>query len=179
MAHAVDGRVSTSLRLRVEALFVAHVEAVFNVAYRVLWNRSDAEDVVQASFLKALARLDQLNDSSRARPWILQVAYRESISVIRQRTELPVDPMDVPEIVCAGPGPADLAVLSELAAELSLALGRLDVGERMAVVLRDVEQLPMREVAVVLGVGLSAAKMRVHRGRQSLRLLLEASEVVL
>jgi len=178
MSDVVDGRVSDPLQQRVESLFGAHVEAVFNVAYRVLWNRFDAEDVVQATFLKALARLDQLDDSSRVRPWLLQVAYRESISVIRRRRDVPVDPADVPELVCPDRGPADLAVLSDLAAALSRALGRLDADERIAVVLRDVEQLPMREVAAVLGVGVSAAKMRVHRGRQSLRRLMEASEVL-
>ncbi len=165
------------LRKRVEALFVAHVEAVFNVAYRVLWNRADAEDVVQATFLKAFTRLDQLRDSSRVRPWLLQVAYREAITVVRRRRETPTDPEALPESAATALGPEDTSVLSELAAELSKALQSLDADERMAVVLRDVEQLPMREVAEVLGIGLSAAKMRVHRGRQSLRVKLEAAEV--
>lgn len=162
---------------RVEALFVAQVDAVFNVAYRVLWNRTDAEDVVQATFLKAFTRLDQLQDASRVRPWLLQVAYREAITVIRRRKEMPTDPDVLPDVVSAMPGPEDVSVLSELAAELSKALQSLDEDERIAVVLRDVEQLSMREVAEVLDIGLSAAKMRVHRGRQSLRVKLEAVEV--
>ena len=177
MANAVDGHFAPPLHLRVESLFVVHVDAVFNVAYRVLWNRSDAEDVVQATFLKAFTRLDQLADGSRVRPWILQVAYRESISIIRQRRDIPIDPVTFPDTAALEPGPVDLLVAADIAAEVSHALGRLDPAERMAVVLRDVEQLSMRDVAAVLGVGLSAAKMRVHRGRQSLRRLLEALEV--
>ncbi len=165
------------LHKRVEALFVAHVEAVFNVAYRVVWNRADAEDVVQATFLKAFTRLDQLQDSSRVRPWLLQVAYREAIAVIRRRRETPTDPGVLPESATTAPGPEETSVLSELATELSKALQSLDADERMAVVLRDVEQLSMREVAEVLDIGLSAAKMRVHRGRQSLRVKLESAEV--
>ncbi len=176
MSPAAD-EASRAVFRRVEALFVAHVSAVFNVAYRVLWNRSDAEDVVQATFVKALTRLDQLNDTTRSRPWLLQVAYRESIAVVRKRRELPLDPIDLPESNSLDLGPEESAVLSEVAAELSQALGRLDDDERMALVLRDVEGLPMRDVADVLGIGLSAAKMRVHRGRQSLRLLLHASGI--
>lgn len=168
---------SLTLHARVETLFVAHIDAVFNVAYRVLWNRADAEDVVQATFVKAFTRLDQLADEQRSRPWLLQVAYREAIAVIRRRRDVPVDPSTLPEGVSAANGPEEQALLSDLARELSNALAQIDADERLAVVLRDVEQLAMRDVAEVLGVGLSAAKMRVHRGRQSLRVLLNSSEL--
>lgn len=161
----------------VEQLFRAHVDGVYNVAIRVLWNRADAEDVVQATFVKAFARIDQLRDPAKARAWLLQVGYREAIGVLRRRRDVPVDPNDLVAGVCAEPNPADVAAASAVAAELSAALLRLSTEERMAVVLRDVEDLPMREVAQVLGVGVSAAKMRVHRGRQRLRVLLDGSEV--
>lgn len=161
----------------VEELFRAHVDGVFNVAFRVLWNRADAEDVVQATFVKAFVRIDQLRDPGKARGWLLQVAYRESIGVLRHRRDVPVDPTDLPIAVCDDPTPADLAAASVVAVELSRALQRLSPDERIAVILRDVEDLPMRGVAEVLGVGVSAAKMRVHRGRQRLRVLLDGSEV--
>ena len=178
MATGVDHRLAESLDARLTALFRAHVDAVFNVAYRVVWNRNDAEDVVQASFIKVFTRLDQLVDQTRDRPWLLQIAYRESIAVIRKRRDVPMDPTDVPEQVTLEPGPEHLAVASAIAVEVPRALRAMDPDERIAVVLRDVEQLPMREVARVLDVGLSAAKMRVHRGRQSLRHLLQDSEVL-
>ena len=162
----------------VEQLFRSHADGVFNVAYRVLWNRTDAEDVVQTTFVKAFGRIDQLRDPDKARPWLLQVGYRESIAVLRRRREAPVDPADLPVAVSSEPSPDDVVVASAVAAELSKALHRLSPDERMAVVLRDVEDLPMRDVAEVLGVGVSAAKMRVHRGRQRLRSLLADSEVV-
>ncbi len=158
---------------RLEELFVAHLDAVFNVAHRVLWNRSDAEDVVQNSFLKAVARLDQLRDDGRIRPWLLQIAYRESIAVLRKRREIPVDPMTMPDGATPDRGPAELAVGADLARTLAAALERMNPDERMAVVLRDIEELPMREVAMVIGIGISAAKMRVSRGRAALRSMLD------
>jgi len=72
----------------VRKLFVENVDGVYNVAYRVLWNKSDAEDVVQQSFIKAFTRMDQLHDQSRVRPWLLQIAYREAITVLRQRRDV-------------------------------------------------------------------------------------------
>ncbi len=161
----------------VEELYRAHVAGVYNVAYRVLWNRGDAEDVVQATFVKAFLRVGQLADPAKVRAWLLQVAYREAIAILRRRRDLPTNPADMPSQVATSMGPAELAVASAVAAELSAALYKLAADERVAVVLRDVEGLSMREVAEVTGVGLSAAKMRVHRGRQSLRVLLENSEV--
>jgi len=162
-----------TLVARIEPLFVAHVDAVFNVAHRVLWDRSDAEDVVQTTFLKAATRLGQLSDIKRARPWLLQIAYREAITVLRKRRDIPTDPSALPDQPSSAPGPADVAINSELAARITAALESMDTKQRLAVVLRDIEELPMREVADVMGIGESAAKMRVSRGREALRHLLK------
>ena len=169
--------VTGPLHARIEALFRAHVDAVYNVAYRVLWNAADAEDVVQAAFVKAFTRLDQLEDVGRARPWLLQIAYREAITIVRRRRDVPTDPTEMPETISDGNGPDEQAIARTVADQISQALLQLPNDERMAVVLRDVEELPMREVAEVLEIGLSAAKMRVHRGRSELRRLLSAAEV--
>ena len=97
---------------------------------------------------------------------------------MRRRRDLPTDPSEMPVSAGHEPGPADHAIASAVAEQLSLALNQLGEDERMAVVLRDVEQLPMRDVADVLEVGVSAAKMRVHRGRAQLRRILSAADVL-
>ncbi len=169
--------VAGALAQRIETLFREHIDAVYNVAYRVVWNRSDAEDVVQATFIKAFTRLDQLDDSGRLRPWLLQISYREALTVLRRRRDVPTDPMELPDTPRSTDSPEDAVISNDIAGLIGQALRRLGDDERLAVVLRDVEELPMREVAEVLDISLSAAKMRVHRGRQSLRHLLEAMEV--
>jgi len=83
----------------------------------------------------------------------------------------------LPESPTSMIAPDEAAVASAISLILRDALLALSHDERMAVVLRDVEQLPMAEVASVLGIGLSAAKMRVHRGRQSLRTLIETKGI--
>jgi RNA polymerase sigma-70 factor (ECF subfamily) len=65
--------------------------------------------------------------------------------------------------------------LSDLRALISAAVGALPEPLRVAFVLRDVEELPMREVAEVLEIGESAAKMRVARARESLRVTLQGN----
>lgn len=165
---AADQRVE-SLIARLEEIFTEHLDAVFNVAYRTVWNRADAEDVVQATFLKVATRLDQLDDVDRERPWLLQIAYREAIAVIRRRRDLPTPPDAIPEVAAPEAGPEEVAAAIEMARIITAALAALQPEQRAVVVLRDVEDLPMRDVAKVLDVGLSTAKMRVHRGRAALR----------
>lgn len=165
-------RSQEQVSLQIEDVFEANVDAVFNVAQRLLWNRSDAEDVVQMTFLKALTRMDQLRESERVRPWLLQIAYRDAITLLRRRRDRPTDPVLLPEQASDESGPSDVAIASDMARIVTNALDQLDESERMAVTLRDVEDLPMRDVASIMGIGVSAAKMRVHRGRAALRVAL-------
>ena len=151
------------------AFFHANVDSAFNVAFRLVWNRADAQDVVQNSFLQAFRHWDQLRDPTKARSWLLRITYREALMVLRRRRDEPTDPADLPDRPTEGDDPADRAVNAELADLIRAAINNLPDTLRMAVVLRDVERLSMREVAEILDVGTSAAKMRVTRARAQLR----------
>jgi RNA polymerase sigma-70 factor (ECF subfamily) len=153
-------------------LFQANVSAAFNVAYRLVWNRADAQDVVQSSFIKATRSISQLRDASKARGWLLSITYREALMVLRLRRDLPTDPFALPERVGQQPTPEDQFLQHELAEEIRTAIDHLPEVLRTAFVLRDVEELPMSEVAEVLDIGASAAKMRVARARELLRISL-------
>ena len=107
MKRMVSSTIERTLLERIETLFNKHVDAVYNVAYRVLWNRDDAQDVTQATFVKAFLRLDQLQDESKVRAWLLQVGYREAITVIRRRRDVPTDPLDMPPQKSEAKGPED------------------------------------------------------------------------
>lgn len=159
---------------RLTELFEQHADSVFHVAWRILWSVPDAEDVVQTTFLRAFTRLDQLRDAERVRPWLLQIAYHGSLEVVRRRRDVPTDPARLPERP-APDDPAARAERRELAARLHAAVDALPENLRVAFVLRDAEGLAIRDVAGVLGIGESAAKMRVARAREQLRLALQGS----
>jgi len=164
-----DRSTSTESLVWLAELFQANVDAAFNVAYRLVWNRADAQDVVQSSFLKAARGLGQLRDRDKARPWLLAITYREALMVLRSRRDEPTDPADLPDEVGASLGPEDLVVRQELIAVIQAAIDGLPQTLRTAFVLRDVEELAMADVADVLGIGVSAAKMRVARARETMR----------
>ena len=164
---------SSELEL-LEKLFHEHIRAVYNVAFRVLFNRADAEDIVQQTFIKAYQKLSTLRKIESARAWLLQIAYRDSISLIRKNREVSIDPNTIAEPQEAlSDDPAEAILSNELAGQIEATLAEMKPDERIAVVLRDIEGLPMNQVANVLNINLSAAKMRVHRGRQFLRVALE------
>lgn len=150
-------------------MFETNADSVFNVAYRIVWNRADAQDVVQNTFIKALQRFDQLRDPAKARGWLLAVSYREALIVLRRRRDVPTDPFEMPGSVSAIGDPATAVLDGELAAVMRAAIDKLPDRLRAAFVLRDVEEMAMSDVADILGIGLSAAKMRVGRAREQLR----------
>lgn len=165
----VEGRLE-----RIVELFELHADSVFHVAWRIVWSVPDAEDVTQTTFVRAFTRLDQLRDAGRARPWLLQIAYHSALEVLRRRRDVPTDPSELPD----RPTAHDTEQIADRRATLTLlqeAVDQLPGTLRLAFVLRDIEGLSMIEVAETLGVGESAAKMRVARAREQLRLRLEGA----
>lgn len=171
MASA-DTTLNPAVRSWLVELFERTVDGAYNVAYRLLWNHADAADVVQNTFIKAVLHRDQLSEPGKARSWVLGIAYREALMVLRGRRDTPTDPSRLPDGPGHAPDPAEDALRSELAQLLGEAISALPNSLRLAFVLRDVEELPMAEVASVLEIGESAAKMRVARARESLRVTL-------
>lgn len=150
-------------------MFEANLDAAFNVAYRIVWNTADAQDVVQTAFVRAWGKIDELRDPSRVRSWLLSITYREALTVLRRRRDVLTDPGDFEHVSHDSLGPEDIALERDRAQLIDAAIRSLPVRLRIAFILRDVEELPMAEVASVLDLRESAAKMRVARAREALR----------
>lgn len=168
MATTSGARLVEAQRWLVD-LFERNADAVFNVAYRVTWNAADAEDVLQDSFVRAFLHHEDLRDRTRARPWLLSIAYRQSLMLLRARRDAPMDPVSIECPADRGADPVDAVLDEERAVLVRRAIGRLSDELRAAVILRDAEGLQLRETAEILGIGLSATKMRVARAREQLR----------
>jgi hypothetical protein len=110
----------------IEVLFTEHVDSVFNVGYRMTWSRADAQDVTQNTFLKALTHLDQLDDPSKARAWLVAIAYREGLMMLRRQRELPTDPADLAALGGRDRDPVDVVLRGELASMINAAIDRLN-----------------------------------------------------
>lgn len=153
-----------------------HRDAVWRTVRRTLGNTADAEDAVQEVFIRALVGLDRFDLRYPFAPWILRIAANYCIDRLRRRktdrTRLWSDLSEseerrVLERMSTLPHPeeGDRGRYLELARGL---LERLPAKRRMAFVLREIEGRDYAEVAAVLGVPETTARVRVWRARQQL-----------
>ncbi len=166
---AADVRLVDAIRTgRTEAwdeVYRRHVDRVYGVCFSVLRNRADAEDASQATFLRAVERLDQLRDGRSLKAWLSGIARRTSIDRIRNSREAPVDdwptgePADEPDLAGGLSRRETIALVVE-------ALDGLEVRDRLALVLADVEDFDGDALAETLGVRRDHAYTIVGRARE-------------
>lgn len=147
-------------------------DAYTRFAVRMLGNLEDADDALQAAFLRAYRKLDRCRDPERFGAWLYQIVINEcrTLCARRDRRERRLVRTDD---WLEHPVPADDGGDHALRAEIQRALQRLDAGQREAFVLKHVEELSYEEMAELTGLGESALKMRVKRACARLRELLE------
>jgi RNA polymerase sigma-70 factor (ECF subfamily) len=164
MVERPDGRAAVEALWRESS---ARLRAWFERQTR---SASDAEDLLQETFIRVHERLDTLRDALSLRAWVGTIAR----NVLRDHWRRRAAAQDEPE-------PAEPAApLDEQGLDLTVAgwledfLGELDPEDARALRLADLEGRTQRELADVLGLSLSGAKSRVQRARARLRERLEA-----
>lgn len=146
-------------------------------AQRMLGRADDAEDVVQAAWIRAYRRLAQCRDPERFGAWVFRIAANGCKDALKSERREVVPMEAVGELASPDDGPDREVERAEQVAVVAAALDRLPADQREAFLLKHVEGWSYEDMADRLGVGVSALKMRVHRARDELqRLLLEVSK---
>jgi RNA polymerase sigma-70 factor (ECF subfamily) len=145
-----------------EQLYHCYQPQVYALCYRLLERVEDAEDAVQATFVRAFRALPRFRGESTARTWLYRIATNEALGALRRRRESP--PLE--EETLSFPDRAS-SVIERLAVRAVLA--RLSPEHRAVLVLRLWEDLSYSEIAAVLGISLPAVKMRLNRARAEFR----------
>lgn len=158
-------------------LFETYSDKIYRLAVGILEDENEAEGVVQDTFLRLFAKLDQFEGRSKLGTWLYRVAYNAAVDRLRQRR--PTLSMDVGEDEAEIPipviqadwqqGPENLLAKSEIAAELDKAIAALPEKFRVIFILREIEELSTQETAAIAGISVSATKVRLHRARLFLR----------
>lgn len=146
------------------------------VLLRILDDSRDVEEAVQDTFVQAWRGLASYRGESALFTWLYRVGVNAALGRARKvrATVVELNALDAhPPRASDDVDPARAAEAADLRAQVLAALDELPLDYREAVVLRDLAGLSNAEVAEALGVGLAAAKSRVHRGRMRLRELLE------
>ena len=145
-------------------------------ASHMLRNRTDAEDEVQNALWKAYQRLDQYRGEGTFSAWLTKIVENQCLMKLRGRVHPSVVCLDESselkpgvELVAQLTSPEDDFGLKEVASLLRREVLRIPPLLRHAIILRDLKQLGINDVALRLGVSVPAAKSRVMRAREELR----------
>jgi RNA polymerase sigma-70 factor (ECF subfamily) len=155
-----------------QAMVEAYGNLVLSVALNVLGNRQDAEDVCQETFLQTFRRLDSYDRERSFKTWLLTIAYRRSLDMLRKRrrfTEFSARARFEPAAAGRGgdPQPADPAPLP------SKLLESLSPRERTALCLWANEGYTAKDISEVLACSASTARVYLFNARRKIKALLE------
>ncbi|MBL8048346.1 MAG: sigma-70 family RNA polymerase sigma factor [Chthonomonas sp.] len=142
------------------AIYELYGERIFRYAYRMLGNRSDAEDATAETFLRVLKRSNELRADGAFRTWIFRITRNLCIDKMRQHKLL-----ELPSDAQYGGGEEKTA----LRITVQQALRDLPQEYREPLVLCDLEDISAKEAAAVLQISVPALKSRLYRGRRALR----------
>jgi RNA polymerase sigma-70 factor (ECF subfamily) len=164
-------------QLRAEAL--THLDGLYNLARWLVRDPVEAEDLVQETFLRALRGFHQFRVGTNLRAWLFQILRNTFFTQYRKRGREPeaVDP-DVLDNKAtrlgpaSGAGPRSGESNGTLSVDLLAALEQLPDDYRAVVLLADVEDFTMTEVADIMGCPVGTVKSRLFRARAILQELL-------
>lgn len=157
-----------------------HSRALFRLAYRIVGNEADAEDVVQESLIRAYRGLKQYDGRATFQSWLYRIGSNYALDLLAAKKRRNWEQIDGDEshsgalesVAASGATPERLALSSQMREHVETALGRLTDLERSAFVLRHYEGLSLEEIGSALGINLNSVKQGVFRAVQKLRVAL-------
>jgi RNA polymerase sigma-70 factor (ECF subfamily) len=151
-----------------------YATVIVNLAYRMVGDRTEAEDLAQETFVAAFKALPKFRAESKFSTWLYRIAANKCKDWLRaKRPGQGVQDVDVDEVLDEGVvaeerTPERLLSQQQVAAQLDRAIQRLPPLYREAFVLKHVEGLSYEEMQEIVGVNADTLKMRVYKGRLQL-----------
>ncbi len=155
-----------------------HQQRVFSQALFILSDRSDAEDATQEAYERLWNALHaEAFDSNSARAWLLHVVRNICIDKIRRRKPVVESELDELENDSSHSKPVAQLMSKQVSSWLANAIERLKEPYRSLIILADLQQRSVKEVAQSLELNENQAKVYIHRGRKQLRGFLQGTEL--
>jgi RNA polymerase sigma-70 factor (ECF subfamily) len=148
-------------------------ERVLATCLHLMGNRPEAEDQAQEVFIRVYRGIGHFEGRAKFSTWLFQITANTCKTALKKRArrlQLKENLLSDPELLFSSARPLEEATLAQ--AETGMvteALQMLSEEERVILTLRETDELSYQEITDVLGIGLSAAKMRVMRARLALK----------
>ena len=155
-------------------------QPVMNLAFRILRDATEAEDLAQNVFLQAYKSAARYTVSARFSTWLFTITRNLCLNEIRRRSRHPADSLEATHPDSEDQParqfedvkttlPAESLLHTELEQKIEQALAELPEIQRTAILLCRRDEMSYEEIAAVLGCSLSATKSLIHRGREALK----------
>jgi RNA polymerase sigma-70 factor (ECF subfamily) len=160
---------------------LGHIDGLYSYAFVLTRNRTDAEDLVQETYLRALPAKGRLRDDSNVKSWLFTILRNVWLNQLRQKRSMhAVDSLDVEKVAAEIPSggfedPHSLLVSKLDREQVREAIQRLPLDFREIILLREYGELSYQEIAKMLRCPIGTVMSRLGRARSKLRSLLSAA----
>lgn len=153
-------------------------QMVFTLAYRMLRNKEDAEEIAQDTFLKAHKALDTFKGDAKFSTWLYKIAYYQSLDLLKKKKRQ-IASVSIDQYISV-----DIKVMNGVLEELDrqdrvrivkMAIDRLTEEDAAIVSLFYFEELSIKEIAEIVSLSPELIKVRLFRSRKQLAILLSNS----
>lgn len=164
---------STAERRRAELLALAGElrPELHRYCSRLVGSVIEGEDVVQDTFAKAFVALDGLTETPSLRAWLFRIAHNRALDVLRGKTVRATEPIQAAYDVVdqANPDPVEELMRQEAVRTAVSRFSELPILQRSVIILKDILDEPLAEIAVLLDLTVDSVKAHLARGRARLR----------
>ncbi|MGA2594897.1 MAG: sigma-70 family RNA polymerase sigma factor [Bryobacteraceae bacterium] len=153
------------------ALFIAHLDAAYNLARWLMHDETEAEDMVQEAYVRVASHFATFRGGD-GRAWLLTIVRNSCYDRLRQKGASVRNTDFDEEVHSAGrqtPNPETALLLAERRELVKKSLAELPAEYREVLILRELEQLSYREIADIAGIPLGTVMSRISRARQQLQ----------
>lgn len=153
-------------------------DKVYQICYRMLGNRHEAEDIAQEAFIRAYVNIDRYNPTKKFSTWLFRIATNLSIDRIRKKKPDYYLDAEVSgtegltmysQVAAKGALPEEEVESLELQDLVQAEIVKLPDKYRSVIVLKYIEELSLKEISEILDLPIGTVKTRIHRGREALR----------
>jgi len=162
-----------------EQLVIRNQDLVFSLAFKLSRNRDLANDIAQESFIRAWRAIEKFRGDSAFSTWIYRITVNTAWTLRKKAKKhalANIEDTQEPIVIDEKKDPELIAINSDLSFVLKQALNKLPMEQRIIVELKNIEGMSHKEIAEYLGITVTAAKVRLHRAHQKLRVFLEDVE---
>ncbi len=149
---------------------------IFNLAYRLLDNRDDADDITQEAFMRIYQALPRFKWDAPLSSWMYRITSNLCFDEMKRRKKRPLNFAEItaegenePEFVAENADPADIIIKSTDAKIIQQCMAELTPEARMIIVMFDVQGMSYLEIADVMKLNMGTVKSRLNRARHTLR----------